>query len=146
MVKSIFRVPAEEVEARSTEGWLFFVPVIPFTPEAIGEAVQLLRAEARKAGSELIVGHTLNILPESWVDVVVSIRFPRLSGSAARAHFLLSRLHERFTAAGFHLYRVDVDYMGAAPVVRADPGQERLLRQPKTVLDQHDVLSRGRYV
>jgi len=145
MLGSIFKVPAERIEQDSAEGWIFFTPVVPFTAAAIADAVRLLDREQAGVGDGLLVGHTLNILPESWVDMVVSIRFPRTQRHAERAHKLLDRLYSQFSKAGFPPYRLDIDHMAVADALRGDYGQESVLRRIKRALDPCDIISRGRY-
>lgn len=145
MVSGIFGTPADRVDSAGVDGWLFCVPVVPFTATAIADVSRLLNEQAQRVAPDIVLGHTLNVLPDGWVDAVVSIRFARTSADEARAHELLDMLHERLAASGFHPYRLDIEHMRAAPGLRGDPGQEEILRRLKAVLDPSALISRGRY-
>jgi 4-cresol dehydrogenase (hydroxylating) len=142
MVRAVFEAAPERVETESAEGWLFCVPVAPFTRAGITGVTGLIAAAAARHPG-LTIGHTVNLLPSGWADVVVSIRFRRAGAEAA--HRLLRELHEEFAAAGYPPYRLDVDHQPRAAALRADPGQEALLRRLKAALDPQDVIARGRY-
>ncbi|MFF0745851.1 FAD-binding oxidoreductase [Streptomyces sp. NPDC004111] len=144
MVEAVFGTSADEADAQSRQGWLFCVPVVPFTAPAL-RTMRGLIADAAARMPEATVGHTLNVMPSGWVDVVVSLRFARTPATTARAHALLDALHRDATAAGFPPYRLDVDRMAAAAGHRGDAGQEALLRRLKTALDPQDIIARGRY-
>ncbi|MEV7327308.1 FAD-binding oxidoreductase [Micromonospora sp. NPDC093244] len=145
MVSGIFGTPADQVDSAGADGWLFCVPVVPFTATAITSVSRLLNEQARQAAPHIVLGHTLNVLPDGWVDAVVSMRFARTPADETRAHELLDTLHERLAASGFHPYRLDIEHMRGAPGLRGDPGQEEILRRLKAVLDPSALISRGRY-
>jgi 4-cresol dehydrogenase (hydroxylating) len=145
MVSGIFGTPADRVDSAGVDGWLFCVPVVPFTATAIADVSRLLNEQTQRVTPHIVLGHTLNVLPDGWVDAVVSIRFARTRADETRAHELLDTLHERLAASGFHPYRLDIEHMRAAPGLRGDPGQEEILRRLKAVLDPSALISRGRY-
>ena len=145
MVSGIFGTDADRVDSAGADGWLFCVPVVPFTAAAIAGVSRLLNEQAQRVTPRVVLGHTLNVLPDGWVDAVVTIRFARTRADEAQAHELLDTLHERLAASGFHPYRLDIEHMRAAPGLRGDPGQEEILRRLKAVLDPSALISRGRY-
>ncbi|MEY9878253.1 4-cresol dehydrogenase (hydroxylating) [Streptacidiphilus sp. MAP12-33] len=145
MVAHVFGASVEAADAEGTQGLLFFTPVLPAVAGAVTAAVELLDTIRGDAGPGVSVGHTVNVLPGSWVDLVVAIRFRREAAAAARARTLLDELHVRFAAAGFPPYRLDVDHMDTAAALRGEPGVEELLRRLGGVLDPNATLSRGRY-
>lgn len=149
MLHAVFGTPADMVDRGSDQGWLFCAPVVPFTPHDVVRAVSLLESAVSEYGpadSPLVVGHTVNVVPQRWIDFVISIRFDRNPDAADRAHRLLDRLHELFTRAGLPPYRLDVDHMHQAGQLRGDPGQEALLARLKAELDPMTRIARGRYV
>jgi 4-cresol dehydrogenase (hydroxylating) len=145
MVEDIFHVPVRETEIRGTGGWLFFTPVLPLNSAAVSRAAELLASAVAHLGTGMVVGHTFNVMPGAWVDMVVSIRFPRDADTSRRAQALLDALHDRFAGAGFLPYRLDIDHADAAPELRDDPEVENLLARLKDLLDPHHLISRGRY-
>ncbi|KQY55339.1 hypothetical protein ASD11_17505 [Aeromicrobium sp. Root495] len=144
MVRAIFDTPLDEVDVRGRDGWLFCVPVAPLAPSALVEVVDIIQVASARFG-QIVVGHTLNVLPSGWVDVVVSIRFERSTEHVAVAHLLLDELHVAFTEHGFPPYRLDIDHMDDAAGLRGDAGQEEVLDRIKQALDPQGVLARGRY-
>ena len=143
MVNAIFGVPAQAVDsAASRNGWLFFLPLVPTSTSL------LLRAEAilahRSASTSLQVGRTFNLMPAGVTDLVVSIRFDRLTQAAA-AHALLSELHEDFAAAGYFPYRLDVRHMNTLHRTRTDSADASLLCRLKDGIDPFGAIAPGRY-
>jgi 4-cresol dehydrogenase (hydroxylating) len=145
MVEDIFRVPVRETELRGTAGWLFFTPVLPLNGAALARAAELLTSAVGQLGTGMVVGHTFNVMPGGWVDMVVSLRFPRDTATSRRAQALLDALHDRFAGAGFLPYRLDIDHADAAPELRDEPELEDLLARLKDLLDPHHLISGGRY-
>jgi 4-cresol dehydrogenase (hydroxylating) len=145
MVQDIFRVPADQSELCGTGGWLFFTPVLPLDPAAVSRAGELLASAVAQLGAGMVVGHTFNLMPGGWVDMVVSLRFDRDTATSRRAQALLDALHERFAGAGFLPYRLDIDHADTAAELRDEPEVENLLARLKGLLDPHHLISRGRY-
>ncbi|KUN90542.1 FAD-binding oxidoreductase [Streptomyces resistomycificus] len=145
MVQDIFQVPVGQTELRGTAGWLFFTPVLPLDAAALRQAAALLDAAAAGLDAGMVVGHTFNLMPGGWVDMVVSLRFSHDADTSRRAHTLLDTLHERFAHAGFLPYRLDIDHADAAATLRDEPEVDHLLARLKGLLDPHHLISRGRY-
>ncbi|WP_198358181.1 FAD-binding oxidoreductase [Streptomyces fildesensis] len=143
MLRAIFGVDAHEVDATGDQGWLFFLPMIPFTGRAVAQARALLDKVREATGVDC--GMTVNAITTDSIDLVVSIRFTRNSGEAETAHRALDLLYEWFPAQGFVPYRVDIDHMGRVPALRSHPGQSRLMELLKTALDPQSLISPGRY-
>lgn len=145
MVEDIFRVPVRETELSGTAGWLFFTPVLPPNSAAVARAAGLLASAVEHTGTGMVVGHTFNLMPGGWIDMVVTIRFPRDTPTSRRAQALLDALHDRFAGAGFLPYRLDIDHADAAAKLRDEPELEDLLARLKDLLDPHHLISGGRY-
>ncbi|WP_181384439.1 FAD-binding oxidoreductase [Streptomyces sp. NWU49] len=143
MLRATFGVTAHEVDATSDQGWLFFLPMIPFTGRAVAQARSLL--EKVKEATGVDCGMTVNAITFDLIDLVVSIRFTRNFGEVEAAHRALNLLYEWFPAQGFVPYRVDIDHMGLVPALRSHPGQSRLVELLKTALDPQSLISPGRY-
>ncbi|MFD9004282.1 FAD-binding oxidoreductase [Streptomyces sp. NPDC059582] len=145
MVHDIFRVPADRTELQGSAGWLFFTPVLPLDGASAGRAAGLLAGAVARHGAGMTAGHTLNLMPGGWVDLVVSLRFERDRATSRRAQALLDTLHDAFAGAGFTPYRLDIDHAGTAAALRGEPGAEDLLARLESLLDPHHQISRGRY-
>ncbi|MGW2840084.1 FAD-binding oxidoreductase [Streptomyces sp. NPDC001493] len=124
-------------------GFLFFLPLLPFTGEAVAHADALLR----RAGAETGVrpSATLHILGPDLVDCVVAVKFPRDTESAGRAHRALDLLHTSFAEAGYAPYRLDIDHAEWREVFASDPGEVALTRRLKTLIDPNNAIADGRY-
>jgi 4-cresol dehydrogenase (hydroxylating) len=148
MLRAVFAVSADEVDGQSNQGWLFCAPVVAFTPGEVTRAATLLESVISRERSRdgLVVGHTINVVPQRWIDFVITIRFGRQSEAAPRAHELLHRIHKAFAEAGFPPYRLDIDHVRNASALPGDVGQEDLLMRLKTALDPTALIARGRYV
>ncbi|GLW30927.1 FAD-binding oxidoreductase [Actinoplanes regularis] len=132
---------AEDIDAHV--GFLFFLPMVPFTAEALARAVHLLDQVTATTG--LPCGGTAHLLGPDHVDFVVALRFPRTDDDFARAHQALDLLYESFTAAGFLPYRLDVDHHEWIDRCGGDPAARRFVRLLKELIDPTGVIAPGRY-
>ncbi|MEV7677774.1 FAD-binding oxidoreductase [Streptomyces sp. NPDC088341] len=134
-------VAADQVDARA--GFLFFLPLLPFTGKAVSHADRLLRETAGATGVRLSA--TLHLLGPDLIDCVVAMKFSRDGDSAERAHHALDLLHTSFADAGFAPYRLDVDHAHQRDALAVDPGALALIRRLKAVLDPNNAIAPGRY-
>ncbi|WP_433273767.1 FAD-binding oxidoreductase [Actinosynnema sp. CS-041913] len=134
--------PADEVD-KLGEGWLFFLPLVPFTGADIGHALGLLDRVSAETGVRC--GATLNALGPDLVDFVVPIKFHRSPEGTARAHRALDLAYGLFADAGYLPYRLDVDHFGWIDRLSPDPAARALARRLKTALDPHGTIAPGRY-
>jgi 4-cresol dehydrogenase (hydroxylating) flavoprotein subunit len=134
-------VAADKVDAHA--GFLFFLPLLPFTGKAVSHANQLLRETAAETGVRLSA--TLHLLGPDLIDSVVAMRFSRDGDAAGRAHTALDRLHTSFAEAGFTPYRLDIDHAHRRDALAPDPGAVALVRRLKAVLDPNNAIAPGRY-
>ncbi|MFD4674350.1 FAD-binding oxidoreductase [Lentzea sp. NPDC058450] len=122
--------PADRVDAEL--GLLMFLPIVPFSGEAVTLTEKLVRDCCPSAP-----GVTMNVLDSDTVDHVIGIGFPPGDlAAAAEARETLDRLHDTFAAEGFLPYRRDVDRPVAATALQARIGQ---------ALDPGGVFAPGRY-
>jgi 4-cresol dehydrogenase (hydroxylating) len=142
LFRAKMRRPAEEVD-RCGGGFLLFLPLVPFTGEAIALAVKLLDLVHGKTG--IRCGATLNVLGPDVVDFVVTMKFDPVSEQAELAHEALDLLHELFTDTGFVPYRLDVDHSGWIDRLSPDPASRRFVRRLKKMIDPNNVIAPGRY-
>ncbi|MET7451347.1 FAD-binding oxidoreductase [Streptomyces sp. NPDC005574] len=133
--------PAGRLDAEG--GFLFFLPLVPFTGAALGRADELI--EQVRAESGVRCGVTFHALSADVVDCVVTMRFARDDEEAARAHRALDRLYELFTAEGFIPYRLDVEHTEWAGRLAAGTGARAFARRLKDAVDPHHVIAAGRY-
>jgi 4-cresol dehydrogenase (hydroxylating) flavoprotein subunit len=124
-------------------GWIFFLPLIPFTGAAVQSALHLLDTVHERGG--IRPGATINALDPDVIDLVVSVRFDRESTEeAAQAHRTLDLLYESFTAAGFWPYRLDIEHGAWAEQLSTRAARD-LGRRVKALIDPDHVIARGRY-
>ncbi|MFE0275571.1 FAD-binding oxidoreductase [Streptomyces sp. NPDC058992] len=125
-------------------GFLFFLPLVPFTGPDLARADELLAQVRAETGVRC--GCTANALDADVVDCVITIRFDRDDDAAVeRAHRALDRLHELFAAAGFAPYRLGIEHIDWADRLAPDPGARALARRLKELLDPHRAIAPGRY-
>ncbi|MFE2757718.1 FAD-binding oxidoreductase [Actinosynnema sp. NPDC059335] len=134
--------PAEHVD-RLGRGWLFFLPLVPFTGRDIAHAFALLDRVRAETGAR--PGATLNALGPDLVDFVVPIRFDRTPEGAGRAHLALDRAYELFADAGYVPYRLDVDHAHWLDRLGPDPAARALARRLKHAIDPAGTIAPGRY-
>ncbi|MEV5841970.1 FAD-binding oxidoreductase [Streptomyces sp. NPDC051985] len=134
-------VGADKIDTAA--GFLFFLPLLPFTGEAVARADRLLREAAAATGVRL--SSTLHLLGADLVDCVVAMKFPHEEAAAERAHRALDLLYESFTEAGFTPYRLDVDHAGQRDALAVDTAAVALVRRLKAVLDPNNAIAPGRY-
>jgi 4-cresol dehydrogenase (hydroxylating) len=140
LFRAKMRHPSEDVDA-AAGGFLFFLPLVPFTGEAIAHADSLLDKVHHTTG--IRCGATLNMLGPDVVDFVVTMRFAPSHEQAA--HHTLDLLYELFTAEGFPPYRLDVDHSDWIDRLSPDPAARRFVRRLKETVDPNNVLAPGRY-
>lgn len=141
MVEATLGVAADDIDASGT-GWLFFLPIVPFTGISIGRAHGLLDSIYDETGVRC--GSTLNALSADLVDFVVSIKFDRGS-EADPAHRALDRAYELFSDAGFIPYRIDVDHSEWVDRLSADLSARHFVRRLKQAIDPQRTIAPGRY-
>jgi 4-cresol dehydrogenase (hydroxylating) flavoprotein subunit len=122
--------PAGRIDAEL--GLLMFLPIVPFSGEAVALAEKLIRDCCPSTPAV-----TVNVLDGDTVDHVIALGFPADDPSAvAQARETLDRLHQAFAAQGFPAYRRDVDRPGAATALQTSVGR---------ALDPDGVFAPGRY-
>lgn len=139
-----FGAGAHAIDEQDRWGWLFFCSMIPATGVAVRRASAII-AVARPPKNALI-GCTVNLLPSGATDLVTSIKIDLRTDGPDCAHRFLDRLHTTFIAEGFDPYRLDVEHMAAAAAIRADEGQEAVLRAIANCLDPAGIVAPERYV
>lgn len=142
MLRSAVGSDSRDVDS-SGRGWIFFLPLVPYTGKDVAAALALLDRVHERTG--LSPGATVNALDADVVDLVVSLRFDRADpGQRARAHQSLDLLYEVFADSGYHPYRIDVDH--AHWVGRlSDPVSRDVTRAIREHLDPNRVIAPGRY-
>jgi 4-cresol dehydrogenase (hydroxylating) len=133
---------AEQVD-RSGNGWIFFLPFIPFTPQAVGEAYGIIEQIDRDTG--IRAGTTVNAVSPDLVDLVVSIRFSPAQNDVETAHAALDLIYKRFKEKQFHPYRLDIDHAGWRDGLEFESSELALTRRISQLLDPNAVMAPGRY-
>jgi 4-cresol dehydrogenase (hydroxylating) len=133
--------PADRVDEHV--GFVFFLPLVPFAGPSVAHADTLLREIRDETGVRAAA--TLHILGPDVIDCVIAMRFDRDEASAARAHRALDLMYERYTAAGFLPYRLDVEHTEWLARLHADPAATALARRLKAVIDPAGTIEPGRY-
>lgn len=141
MLRATLGIDADGVDARG-RGWLFFLPLVPFTGVDVGRALGLLERVERETG--IRPGATVNALDGDVIDLVVSFKFDRSAEEGRLAHAALDLAHRLFANAGYHPYRLDVDHPRLVDAA-AEESEEALIRTLKSVLDPHSTIAHGRY-
>jgi 4-cresol dehydrogenase (hydroxylating) flavoprotein subunit len=124
-------------------GWLFFLPLVPFSGDAIATAHRLLGQIRDETGTRC--GATINALSADVIDFVVSIKFNRSPDDTERAHRALDLAYELFYAAGFIPYRIDVDHFYWMDRLSSDASSRAFVRRLKNMLDPNGAIAQGRY-
>lgn len=132
-------MPADQLDERI--GFLFFLPLLPFTPEAVETADGLLERVRRETG--IACGATGNVLGADVVDLVVTLKFDR--SDAEVAHRALDLVYESFTQAGFLPYRLDVDHREWFDRCGGQPSERAFTRRLKDSIDPAGTIAPGRY-
>ncbi|MCP3822719.1 flavin reductase [Streptomyces sp. A3M-1-3] len=133
--------PADKVDEHV--GFLFFLPLLPFSGYAVTQADGLLERVRAQTGARCSA--TLHILGPDLIDCVVAVKFDRQDEEAQRAHRALDLLYRLFAEAGFAPYRLDVDHAHLMDEFSADARALALTRQLKAVIDPNNAIAPGRY-
>lgn len=132
---------AEDLDERA--GFLFFLPLVPFTGQAIGQVDELLDQIETETGVR--AGVTLNALNADLIDCVVSIKFDRHEADVDQMHRALDLLYQLFADAGFVPYRLDIEHCEWVDRFTPDPAARDLVRRLKRTIDPQGVIAPGRY-
>jgi 4-cresol dehydrogenase (hydroxylating) len=132
---------APEALDDSGHGWLFFLPLVPFTGADVAAANRLKEQVAAETGVRF--GSVLHGLSTEYADFVLSVRFG--PEERDRVHTALDRAHELYVAAGYLPYRLDVDHAAWTDRVAPDAAARDLALRLKRLLDPHDTIAPGRY-
>ncbi|SOD94371.1 FAD-binding oxidoreductase [Blastococcus haudaquaticus] len=135
-----FGTPPEGLDD-SGQGWLFFLPLVPFTGADVAAANRLKEQLAVETGVRF--GSVLHGLSTEYADFVMSVRFGPEDRDAV--HAALDRAHELFVGAGFLPYRLDVDHADWTDRVAPDAAARNLTLRLKRLLDPHDTIAPSRY-
>ncbi|WP_340613250.1 FAD-binding oxidoreductase [Xenorhabdus thailandensis] len=127
-----------------SKGWIFFLPLIPFTPEALSKAYELIDEIYDETGIQC--GATINSLSESIIDLVVSICFDKNSNEQSSAFLALDLLHQKFNEHGFVPYRLDVDHSHWAKIITPNESEADFIKDIKSYLDRNNLISNHRYL
>ncbi|MEQ5705789.1 FAD-binding oxidoreductase [Providencia rettgeri] len=125
-------------------GWIFFLPLIPFTADALEMAYQLIDEVHNETG--VLCGATINALSGDVIDLVVSIAFKKSEKESADSLTALSKLHEKFTAQGFIPYRLGVEHAKWADPITPGVGERSFVRELKQFIDPNNIISNDRYL
>ncbi len=131
-----------DLDRRSETGLLLCMPVVPHDAADLCHALRIVDEVSRGAG--VVLNAALNLLSQRVVDMVVTIRFHRLT-EVERAHAALETLHRCFDQAGYFPYRVDVDHMDPDTLYRS-ADYIAVLKRLKQVMDPDLIIAPGRYV
>ncbi|AVJ15705.1 FAD linked oxidase [Serratia sp. MYb239] len=126
------------------KGWLFFLPLIPFTPQALTQAYAIIYDIKNKTG--ITCGATINSLNEQIIDLVVSICFDKNSDEKDRAFHALDLLHQQFNDCGFIPYRLDIDHAHWARKITPNESEYNFIKELKLYLDSNNLISNDRYL
>jgi 4-cresol dehydrogenase (hydroxylating) len=139
--KTLGATPAE-IDAEG-KGWIFFLPLLPFTGQAIKQAYLHISDIFETTGVRC--GATINALNDQVIDLVVSIRFERVEEEINKAHQALELLHEKFSASGFYPYRLDVEHPLANHRNARTLREGEIIRSLQKTLDPKGIFASGRY-
>lgn len=145
-LRRTFGVDAPAVDTQTDTGWIFCCVMIPADMAALRRAQGVVESVA--APEVVTLGRTINILPGGPIDLVFAVRFVIASAElTAAVHRFVDALYRAFLASGILPYRLDVDHMDLAPLIRGDAGQEVLIARLAGAVDPDGVFVRqGRYV
>ncbi|MFD5327210.1 FAD-binding oxidoreductase [Streptomyces sp. NPDC127092] len=124
-------------------GWLFFLPLIPFTGADTSRALALLDTIHAETG--IRPGATVNALDADVIDLVVSFPFDRTTQAEA-AHRALDRAYALFADSGWAPYRLDAAHGGWGRTHAPDAADAELVRAIADLVDPHRTIAPGRYL
>jgi 4-cresol dehydrogenase (hydroxylating) len=132
-----------DVDAAAQRGFLFIIPVVPVSPEAIGSVLDVLGRHSERFA--IPINATINILSEHCVEMVCSVRFARVPDEIRHAHRLKRSLLAELAARDVPLMRLDIDAQDAAAAA-FEPAYRDLLVRLKRLFDPSGIIAPGRYL
>ncbi|MFF3068103.1 FAD-binding oxidoreductase [Kitasatospora sp. NPDC057904] len=142
MLASATGTRADLVDAEG-KGWIFFLPLIPFTGADTARALALLDTVHEETG--IRPGATVNALDADVIDLVVSFPFDRATQAEA-AHRALDRAYALFAAAGWAPYRLDSAHGGWGREHAPDAENAALVLDVARLVDPNGTFAPGRYL
>ncbi|WP_350305957.1 FAD-binding oxidoreductase [Photorhabdus viridis] len=133
----------DTIDSKS-KGWIFFLPLIPFTPQALSKAYDIIDEIHSETG--ILCGATINSLSGSIIDLVVSICFDKNSNEKNSAFLALDLLHQKFNEHGFVPYRLDIDHSHWAKIITPNNSEIDFIKDIKSYLDENNLISNNRYL
>jgi 4-cresol dehydrogenase (hydroxylating) len=143
MINASFNVNDGDLDRHSQEGWISFLPIVPFDAQSLQRAFELIYQCTHMTTVRPMA--TMNILSKDAVDLVIALRFQREPQPMAEVRQVLDRLYETFTQAGFYPYRLDVDHMDFVVQHTKSQIYLTLLQGIKHAFDPEGIMSPGRY-
>ncbi|PHM70009.1 FAD-binding oxidoreductase [Xenorhabdus kozodoii] len=129
---------------KTDNGWIFFLPLLPFTPDALLKAYEII--DEIHAESGILCGATINALNEGVIDLVISIAFNKKSEEQPRTLHALDLLHEKFQENGFIPYRLGVNHSEWASKITPSDSENDFIRELKSLIDPQNIISNDRYL
>lgn len=132
-----------DLDRVSGRGFLFVIPVVPATSNAILRTLDVFGALSKQY--EVPINTTINLLSEQAAEMVSSVLFSRTPESVARAHALRRALLDELHRQDLPLMRLDVDSQND-PGLFPEAGYRAVLLKLKRLFDPAGILAPGRYI
>jgi len=107
MINLSFNVSSCNLDQHSLDGWISFLPIVPFDAESITKAFTIINCINN---TNIRILTTMNIISKSAVDMVIALRFNRNPQDISEVQQVLNSLYTNFIKEGFYPYRLDIDH------------------------------------
>jgi 4-cresol dehydrogenase (hydroxylating) len=142
-IENSFDARCSNVDAEAVTGLFLYAPVLPFDGKSLTIAFRILEQLTRDY--ELPINASINMIPPTTIDLVLSIAFQRTSEAIERVHYVKEILQLKFQEQSFVPYRVDIEHHDP-PNLYDSQTRIDVLAKLKTALDPNNIISPRRYV
>ena len=146
-VQRAFALPdadaCRDLDQVSASGFLFVIPVVPATDDAIFKTLDVFDAVSKQY--DVRINTTINLLSERAAEMVSSVRFSRTDVASAHAHAMRRALLDELRRQDLPLMRLDVDAQNDPGLFSAAEYRDTLVKL-KRLFDPNGILAPGRYI
>ncbi|PEU52189.1 hypothetical protein CN395_27930 [Priestia megaterium] len=142
-IHSAFGINHCNVDKDAKEGWLFFLPDIPASGKDVEKALDILKRTSEDYS--LLINSTINIISDTSIRLVISIRFPRNEKGVLRGRNALEQLYEQFSAHDYYPSRYDIDHRDGKAIF-GEGDYLNTLMAIKKVFDEKGIIAPKHYI
>lgn len=130
-------------DEHSKKMWIFFLPDLPASGQDVEQALNIIQEAACKFS--VIINSTINIITNTSIRLVISIRSSREKRGIEAARKSLEYLYREFQSRGYFPSRYDIDHRNGKEIFGEGEYLETL-KSLKSALDPEGIIAPSHYI